>query len=252
MEQCYPWIRRDYDYEHAAVRLYFWRVTRWSGEMHGREDQAFAWQRVERLSVSPILPANGPILRALALPRLYGITSAHADGVDAFMPLLKRALGHGLGLIQVREKNLNDDALVAFAARVRARAHESGAKVLVNATPQVAARAGADGVHLTAERLMRTSARPELELVGASCHDARELEHAVQLGLDFAVVGPVNDTASHPGAPTLGWARFAELIAGCPLPVYGVGGLGPSDLHDAWTAGAHGVAAIRAAWSVGC
>ena len=249
VQQCYPWITRDYDYEHAAVRLRFWRVTRWSGEMHGREDQAFAWQGVDRLTASPILPANGPILRALALPRLYGITDAEARGVDAFMRLLESALTRGLKLIQVREKNLDDDALVAFAARVRAQAHERGAKVLVNATPQVAARAGADGVHLTAERLMRASTRPELELVGASCHDARELEHAARLGLDFVVLGPVKDTASHPGARTLGWRRYAELTDSYALPVYGVGGLGPRDLHDAWSAGAHGVAAIRAAWN---
>jgi len=248
VEQCYPWITRDYDYEHAAVRLYFWRVTRWSGEMQGREDQAFAWQWVERLTASPILPANGPILRALALPHVHGITSAGVVGIEAFMPRLDAALQRGLRLIQVREKSFDEDALVAFAARVRARAHESGAKVLVNAAPQIAARAGADGVHLTAERLMRTGARPQLELVGASCHDARELDHAVRLGLDFVVVGPVKDTASHPGVQTLGWQRFAELVAGCPVPAYGVGGLAPADLHDAWTAGAHGVAAIRAAW----
>ncbi|HYC47941.1 MAG TPA: Nudix family hydrolase [Burkholderiales bacterium] len=250
VEQSYPWITRDYDYEHANVRLRFRRVTRWSGEMHGREEQAFAWQRIERLTASPILPANGPILRALSLPHVYGISNASVGGLDGFESALNAALDRGLRLIQIREKQLDEDALVAFATRVRVRAHERGARVLVNASPQIAARTGADGVHLDAARLMRTSSRPELELVGASCHDAPELEHAARLGLDFVVLGPVKETASHRGARTLGWERVRELIDGYPLPVYGVGGLGTDDLHDAWTAGAHGVAAIRAAWKV--
>jgi len=62
-------------------------------------------------------------------------------------------------------------------------------------------------------------------------------------------LGPLHETTTHPGAPTLGWERFAELTKDYPLPVYAVGGLLKRDLQIAWTAGAHGVAAIRGAWS---
>ena len=121
--------------------------------------------------------------------------------------------------------------------------------MLVNGDPALATRTRADGVHLTASRLLELEARPACELVGASCHDERELAHAAKLGLDFAVLGPVKQTASHAGAPTLGWIRFRELVNGYPLPVYGVGGLTRDDMRDAWTAGAHGITAIRGAWS---
>ena len=248
VEQAYPWITRDYDYEHAAVRLRFYRVTRWSGALHGKEQQAFAWQRIERLTAAPLLPANGPILRALALPALYGISNATDVGADAFLKRLESALASGLRLIQVREKALDDDALCALVSRAGALARNPHAKVLVNADPALAARSGADGVHLTAARLMAAATRPDCGLVGASCHDARELAHAAALGLDFVVVGPVAQTESHPGARTLGWERFSELIADYPLPVYAIGGLGTADLHPAWAAGAHGIAAIRGAW----
>jgi 8-oxo-dGTP diphosphatase len=120
--------------------------------------------------------------------------------------------------------------------------------VLVNGDPAIAVSAGAAGIHLTAARLLETSARPEFALVGASCHDERELEHAVRIGVDFVVLGPVQDTPTHPDSPTLGWQRFAELVQGYPLPVYAVGGLGTGDFDRAWSAGAHGIAAIRAAW----
>jgi len=65
VERAYPWLTRDYDYAHAAVRLRFFRVVRWSGTPHGRENQQFEWQRPGAVAVAPVLPANGPILRAL-------------------------------------------------------------------------------------------------------------------------------------------------------------------------------------------
>ena len=248
VRQSYPWVTRDYDYEHAAVRLRFRRVTDWSGELHGRERQAFEWQRADALTASPLLPANGPILRALALPALYGITNAAETGIDPFLRKLAAAFERGLRLVQVREKPLADDDIVQLASKTRALASAYGAKVLVNADAAVATRAQVDGVHLTAARLMNLQTRPDCDLVGASCHDERELAHAARLGVDFAVLGPVQGTASHPGACTLGWRRFAELVADYPLPVYAVGGLGRGDMHEAWRAGAHGIAAIRGAW----
>ena len=247
----YPWITRDYDYEHASVRLRFFRVTEWSGELHGKESQAFSWQRVDALSVSPLLPANGPILRALALPVFYGISNAHEVGAREFLRRLELALDSGLKLVQIREKGLGDDDLVDLASRARELAHARGAQVLVNGDPGLAGRAGVDGVHLSASRLMGLDARPACALVGASCHDERELAQAASLGVDFAVLGPVQPTASHSGTAVLGWQRFTELAARSPLPIYAIGGLTRNDLAAAWNAGAHGIAAIRAAWLAG-
>jgi 8-oxo-dGTP diphosphatase len=246
--RAYPWITRDYDYEHAAVRLRFYRVTGWAGELHGRENQAFSWQRVDALSVSPLLPANGPILRALALPTFYGISNATEVGTHIFLERLELALHAGLRLVQIREKDMDAAALAELASRASALARAHGAAMLVNGDESVARRAALAGVHLTSSRLLSAQARPDFDLVGASCHDERELARAAELGLDFAVLGPVAPTASHPGSPLLGWQRFRELVANYPLPVYAIGGLGAGDLDRAWSAGAHGIAAIRGAW----
>lgn len=249
VERSYPWLTRDYDYEHARVRLRFRRVTGWSGELHGREDQRFSWQRIESIDVSPLLPANGPILRALALPTFYGVSNATAVGVDAFLGRLDRALAQGLRLLQIREKSLPEDALVALSRRAVAAARPAGCSVLLNAAPELAVLAGADGVHLTAERLARLRTRPPLPLVGASCHTAADLDRAARLGADFVALGPVQETQSHPGAVPLGWSRLRELVADYSLPVFAIGGMTRADMHSAWEAGAHGIAAIRSAWS---
>src|SRR5262245_19060522 len=248
-EQTYPWLTRDYDYEHAAVRLRFFRVTSWSGELQGRENQRFEWQRPGAVVVEPMLPANGPILRALTLPPVYGISNCEEMGEPEFLRRLPRALESGLALVQVREKDLPPHEQVRLAAAVIAAARPRGAHVLLNGDPALAQRAGADGVHLFTAQLMNADARPALARVGASCHDARELDRAAALSADFVVLGPVQATPSHPGAATLGWDRFAELIRGYPLPVYALGGLRRSDLETAWTAGAHGISMMRGAWS---
>jgi len=74
------------------------------------------------------------------------------------------------------------------------------------------------------------------------------LEKAATLGLDYALLGPVKPTASHPGQPTLGWERFGELAGRLPLPVFALGGLAAADMAAAKAAGAHGIAAIRSIW----
>lgn len=247
----YPWITRDYDYAHAAVRLRFFRVTGWRGELHGREGQRFAWQRVDAMDVTPVLPANGPVLAALALPPVYGISNAAALGTSVFLERLDAALRAGLRLVQLREKTMAPDERLALARETVRLCHAYGARVLVNGDARAAAAAGADGEHWSATELMAARARPQQRMIAASCHDASELERAARLGLDFVVLGPVRPTLSHPGGATLGWDRCAALIADYPLPVYALGGMSRAHLEPAWQAGAHGIASMRAIWLSG-
>jgi 8-oxo-dGTP diphosphatase len=248
VECAYPWLTRDYDYEHAAVRLRFFRVVKWSGALHGRESQRFAWQSPAAVEVGPLLPANAPILRALTLPAVYAITNAAELGRQEFFKRLGQVLDRGLGLVQVREKQLPEGELRRFAAEVVRLARGHGARVLVNGSVELARDTGADGVHLTSAQLARLEGRPPVELVGASCHNATELARATGLGADFAVLGPVLPTPSHPGAPGMGWEKSAALLGDCALPVYALGGMRPSDLETAWRCGAHGISMMRGAW----
>ena len=245
----YPWLTRDFDYPHADVRLRFFRVHGWSGELHGKELQQFTWQSIRNITVAPVLPANGPILRGLELPGVYGITCAGEMGHDIFMARLEQALRHGLKLIQVREKQMPAAQLRDFASTVVALAHAHGARVIVNGGAEIANDARADGVHLTSARLMAAAARPDCEWCAASCHDAAELARARELGMDFVVLGPVAPTPSHPEAKPLGWREFSQLVRNYPIPVYALGGLRAAQLEEAWRHGAHGVGGLRDAWS---
>jgi 8-oxo-dGTP diphosphatase len=250
VDVAHPWLTRVYSYPHATVRLHFFRVVSWHGEPHGQENQRLSWQYPDAVSVTPLLPANGPILRALVLPPVCAITHAAELGVEPFLERLQVVLQQGVKLIQVREKAMDAATLRAFAAEVVLRAHAHGARVVINGDASLAREVGADGVQLNSAQLMALTARPELMLVSASCHDRRELERAAELDLDFALLSPVLPTLSHPGAPVLGWEGFARLAKDLPMPVYALGGVSRADLDEAWRHGAHGIAMLRGAWQV--
>jgi 8-oxo-dGTP diphosphatase len=229
-----PWITRVFEYPHGTVHLRFFRIFEWRGEPHPREGQDIGWQTLDNLVTGPMLPANAPVLASLALPWEYAVTNASHVGEAQMLAQVERRLRGGLKLIQVREPA----GAERFTDRVIALARRHGARVMTK-TPHAAA----DGVHFTAAQLMDLKERPKQGLAAASCHTRAELEQAMRLGLDFAVLGSVRDKGA------IGWRRFAEIAAWAAIPVYAIGGLTPADLDEARRAGAHGVAMIRGSWA---
>jgi 8-oxo-dGTP diphosphatase len=245
-----PWLVQRYRYPHAHVELHFFRVFAWDGEPVGHDGQAFAWQVPGRFDVMPLLPANTTVTRALLLPPVYGITMAEDLGEAAFLAHAKAAIAAGLALVEVREKSWTLQRQRALATAMLALAGPHRAQVLLNGEAPIALDWGCAGVHLTAAALAKTVARPVSAdmLCAASCHTRAEIERAAAIGLDFAVLGPVLPTPTHPGATVLGWDGFAAIAAEAPLPIYALGGLTRGDLDIAIAHGAHGVALRRAAW----
>ena len=144
---------------------------------------------------------------------------------------------------------LDEATRLQLARAVVERARPYAARVLVNGRVELAHAAGADGVHLDSTQLAQIDTRPDVDWLGASCHNQAELARAAELGADFALLSPVLPTLTHPGAATLGWASFSGWAAGSPIPVYALGGLSASDVELAQGHGAHGVALLRAAWA---
>jgi 8-oxo-dGTP diphosphatase len=278
VQTAYPWVTRVFAYPHATVRLHFFRVTAWNGELHPREGQQFSWQprlsltlsermgrrdaagnpsasslrgregKRGRIVVSPVLPANGPVLRSLSLPTLYAISNVQELGETEFMHRLDAALKNGLRLVQLREKNYSREALRGLAQKMLPLIRSHDAQLIINADIELAKEIGADGVQLTGPQLAGLSERPDVEWCAASCHSTAELRRAETLGCDFVLLSPVQATQSHPGAPHLGWENFAAITAGAAIPVYALGGLTQADMQTAWSHGAHGISLLRQAW----
>jgi len=247
IDRAFPWLSCLFTYPHATVRLKFFRVASWHGEVAPIEHSGFSWVRIGDVApVSPVLPANGPILRALELPSICALTNASENGLDAELTRLAQALTGGLRLIQIRDKNLATSQRHRFAHEIMALARQHhDSCVLVNDDEDLAHAVGAHGLHLSARRLMQMTHRPAYEWVAASCHTAEELAHAAALKLDFALLGPVQATATHPGETGIGWTAFANLVERSPIPVFALGGMTAEMLDEAKSYGAHGIALMR-------
>lgn len=246
IDQAWPWLSREFSYPHAEVRLKFFRVTSWHGEIVLSEHSGLVWVKIGATPpVAPVLPANGPILRALELPAVYALTNAAENGIAAELMKLENALAGGLRLIQVRDKTLPPPERRRFTAAVMTMARHHRACVLVNDDEELARAVGAHGVHLSSGRLGKIARRPPFDWVAASCHTAQDLAQAATLGLDFVQLSPVLPTPSHPRASGLGWDEFARLVERSPLPVFALGGMQPGMLATACAHGAHGIALLR-------
>lgn len=240
-----PLIQVSHRYPDLHVLLDTWEVTEFSGDPAGLEGQQLAWVEPRELAAYDFPAANLPILRAAQLPDRYFVTP-DVTGVDALLTAVRHALAGGIRMIQYRAPRLSPRDWERAAAEVRELCDATGTDLLLNGPVDCVGRFPGTGLHLAARRLAALDARPLAEgrLLGASCHNAEELELAERIGVDFVTLSPVCPTDSHPGAASLGWTGFAELVSGCRLPVFAMGGMQAPDLARAREAGAQGIAGI--------
>ncbi len=245
-----PWVRFDFDYPHAYVRLHFCRVWQWRGAPHAREGQRLQFIRPDQSLPQPLLPAAVPALRWLALPAvaaqatvddwpaaelLARVEAAFASGLRMLL-LRRRAEGLGLGRADTR----------ALITALKARACAHAAQVVVD--PGLA-RLGVGegiGIHLGVSEQLPPAPDRAGVWVGTDAAVRAEIDRAPERGCDFAVVGPV--LADGAAAAALGWHGLAALAHHAPLPLLAGGGLARGDLQRAQQCGAHGLLLPLAAW----
>lgn len=250
--QARPLIRIQHHYPDKNILLDVWQVTAWQGVARGKEGQTLAWCDRAELRAKPLPAANYPIVKAIQLPVFYLITPEPEKPKDKhFLHQLERRLDSGtIQLVQLRAKRFPDNALCECAERVMKICENYGARLLVNASAEVAQAVGTNGLHLNSQRLHDIQQRPLAKnlLVAASCHTASDIVQADKIECDFMVLSPVRRTQSHPDAVPLGWLRFFELTELARCPVFALGGMQPDELETVWSHGGQGIAAIRALW----
>jgi thiamine-phosphate pyrophosphorylase len=192
----------------------------------------------------------------LAAARLYLVcgSSPHASSAEAELPdLLRGAIAGGVDIVQLREKHLPDEQLVAVANAARALCERLGALLLVNDRPLVAREAGADGVHVGQDDMpvaeVRELVGPEM-LIGLSTHAPGEIDAVgtdAATGLvDYIGVGPVHATPTKPGRPAVGLELVRYAAAHAPVPFFAIGGIDIANAPAAIDAGARRLCVLRA------
>ncbi len=246
-----PIINVPQQYPDKRLRLDVRRVLSWKGNPRGHEGQALAWVMPEKLPRYVMPPADRPVVAALLHPDRYLVTPSPADVDDeTWLGALQRALESGVRRLQLRMPEVDTERRRRLARAAVEASQRAGVEVLINSDIGLARELGT-GVHLRAAQLPELSVRPlpDAQPVAASCHTGEELRRAEDLGCDFAALGSVRETASHPGGSVLGWEGFARLREAVSLPIYAIGGLQPDHILEARQHGAQGIAAIRGLWA---
>jgi thiamine-phosphate pyrophosphorylase len=167
----------------------------------------------------------------------------------ALPALAATAARAGVDVVQVRERGLEDRALLAIAKAVRLAIAGTHARLVINERIDVALAAGADGVHLPGSSVTCGQARTIVAdgfLVGRSVHSVADAIAAEGAGgCDYLVFGTVFESESKPaGHRVAGLGALAEVCAAVRLPVLAIGGITPARVPDVVKAGASGIAAI--------
>ena len=193
-------------------------------------------------------------VRQASLPRLHVVTDDAVLADHGFLETAEavmEAAGAGMAL-HVRGPRTTGAELFRVASALRAPARRHGTLLLVNDRVDVAMAASADGAHLGERSLPVDSARDllgDLLWVGASVHAPDTLASVADAGADFALVGTVFVSASHPGRPGIGPEGLSEILAAAPgIPALGIGGIGVGDVTGVLETGAHGVAILSGIW----
>lgn len=190
--------------------------------------------------------------------RLYLITPPRIADAKAFAAAFERALSGGdVACLQIRLKDgsgpaADDEILRAVEATLPiARAHDVA--VLINDRPDLARRAGADGVHVGQHDASCADARRLLgagATIGVTCHDSKHLAiEAAEAGADYVAFGAFFPTETKE-APTR--ARFDTLRSwsfATVIPCVAIGGVTPENCSPLVNAGADFLAASSAVWS---
>ena len=175
--------------------------------------------------------------------RLYLVVDAAAEHV------LPAALRGGVDMVQLRDKELDDDSLLEVAARFRAACGEQ-TLFWLNDRPDLALAAGADGVHVGHDDSSPGAVREQVGeqlLIGLSTHSPEQFDAALRYEADQLSVGPVWETPTKPGRPAAGldYVRHAAAHAG-EQPWFAIGGIDEQNVGQVVEAGARRVVVVRA------
>ncbi len=181
----------------------------------------------------------------LARARLYFVTDSRTD-----LAVLRAALEGGADMLQLRDSEASDDKLLRAAAVLRELCDEHNALFWINDRPDLALRAGADGVHVGQDDMNAEDAGQvtggEL-LIGLSTHSPDQLERGIAAGADQLSVGPVWETPTKLGRPAAGldYVRHAAERRP-PAPWFAIGGIDADNVSQIVEAGAERAVVVRA------
>lgn len=184
--------------------------------------------------------------------RLYAVTDTDRRFLKEGETLpgqIEQALIGGATFIQLREKNMDRDALLAEAEEIRRLTERYGVPFVINDDVEIALLCGADGVHVGQDDMDAKSARELLgpdRILGVSVHNVQEALEAEKNGADYLGAGAVFSTSTKEDAGPLSIKTLREICEAVHIPVVAIGGITERNILRLAGSGISGVAVVSA------
>lgn len=179
---------------------------------------------------------------------MYLVTPPGVDGRPDYPAIVEGALRGGTTAVQLRMKGAPVAAALELGGQLRTITQRAGALFIVNDRLDIALALGADGIHLGEDDLPVEIARrlaPDL-VIGATIRDANEARRAIEAGASYLGFGAVFPSRTKSDSPVGGIDELRAVVAAAePVPVVGIGGIGPADFGKVMATGAAGAAVVE-------
>lgn len=183
---------------------------------------------------------------------LYAVTDRAWVGRQSLYEQVESALKGGATCVQLREKELDDEAFLDEAIRIRALCKQYGVPFFINDNVDIAVKCHADGIHVGQDDMEAGRVREIVGddmMIGVSVHSVEEALDAVKNGADCLGVGAVFSTSTKSDADVLSMETLRDICAAVDIPVVAIGGIGKDNISSLAHTGVDGVALVSAVFS---
>lgn len=183
---------------------------------------------------------------------LYAVTDSAWVGEKTLYQQIEDALKGGVTIVQLREKNLDDDAFVKEAIEVKKLCHRYNVPLIINDNVSVALKSGADGVHVGAEDAPVSEIRkivPKDFIIGATCKTVEQAKTAENSGADYMGVGAVFPSSTKENALRITTEQLKEICSSVSIPAVAIGGITAENVEEIKGGGIAGIAVVSAIFS---
>ena len=183
---------------------------------------------------------------------LYAITDRGSLDKKVFFEKIEEALQGGVTILQLREKELDEDSFTDEAIEVKALCRKYGIPLIINDNVNVALKSGADGVHVGIEDMPIDEIRrkaPDSFIIGATCKTVEQAQSAESLGADYMGVGAVFPSPTKKNAVRITREQLKEICSSVSIPAVAIGGITLENVGELQGGGMSGIAVVSAVFS---
>lgn len=180
---------------------------------------------------------------------LYAVTDRAWTGKQSLYEQVESALKGGVTCVQLREKELSEEAFLKEAFEIKELCHKYNVPFFINDSVDIAVKCGADGIHVGQEDMAAGSVRAlvgEDMIIGVSAHSVEEALEAVRNGADYLGVGAMFSTSTKLDASVLSKQTLSDICNAVDIPAVAIGGLNKHNISELAGTGVDGVALVSA------